>query len=161
MKAAVLAFRKLQELFIGAGILIIAFVLFANVVLRYLFNSSIEWAEEFTRYGIVWITFIGASVCVYKGAHLGIDSALAFFSQKGVKVILRAVNLICLTFTLIFTILSLKITLKVWETGQLSSTLGIPMYIIYGVMPLSGILMSFSFIGRWLGVTRQKEQNLC
>lgn len=150
--------KKFQEWFIGAGILIIAFILFMNVILRYLFGSSIEWAEEFTRYGIVWITFIGASVCIYKGAHLGIDSLLSMLSEKGSRFISTLVLLICTIFSIIFVVLSLTITLKVAETGQVSSTIGVPIYMIYGVMPFSGMLMTINYGAQLWDMLRNKEQ---
>ena len=33
---------------------------FANVVLRYFFASSITWAEEASRYLFIWLIFMGA-----------------------------------------------------------------------------------------------------
>lgn len=152
--------KKVQEWFIGAGLLIIALILFMNVILRYIFGSSIEWAEEFTRYGIVWITFIGASVCIYKGAHLGIDSLLSMLSEKGARYMSSIVLVICVIFSIIFVVLSLTITLKVAETGQVSSTIGVPIYIIYGVMPFSGILMTINYGAQFWNILRKKEKLL-
>lgn len=152
--------KKIQEWFIGAGLLIIALILFINVILRYLFGSSIEWAEEFTRYGIVWITFIGASVCIYKGAHLGIDSLLSMLSEKGARYTSSIVVFICVIFSIIFVALSLTITLKVAETGQVSSTIGVPIYMIYGVMPLSGVLMTLNYGTQLWNIIRKKEKQI-
>lgn len=137
--------NKAEEYFIGAGILVITLILFINVVLRYLFNSSIEWAEEITRYGVVWITFIGASVCIYKGAHLGIDTFLLSLERKGFRFLTVIVQILAVLFSVIFFILSLQITLKIYGTGQISASLGIPMYLVYAAMPLSGILMTIRF----------------
>ncbi|RXT06938.1 TRAP transporter small permease [Ammoniphilus sp. CFH 90114] len=151
--------KALQEWFIGVGLLVIALILFCNVVLRYIFNSSIEWAEELTRYGIVWITFIGASVCIYKGAHLGIDTVLSLLSKKGKRNVNAFVLLLCILFCLIFLVLSFNITLKAFETGQVSSTMGVPMYLVYGVMPVSAILMSLNYLSQLVEHVRRKEES--
>lgn len=137
---------KIEEYFIGIGVLVITLILFLNVVLRYVFNSSIEWSEEFTRYGVVWITFIGSSVCIYKGAHLGIDSFIVYLENKGLKFHKLIINFVALAFSLLFLFFSLKITLQVYHSGQVSPNLGIPMVYVYAAMPIGGALMSIRFM---------------
>lgn len=73
--------RKIEQYLIGTLLLAITFILFINVVLR-IFGLSFEWAEEVARYGIVWVTFIGSSVCIYKGAHIEVDAITMILSQK-------------------------------------------------------------------------------
>lgn len=102
---------------------------------------SLDWAEEFARYGIVWVTFVGASVCIYKGAHIGVDAITAFLPKKGKNILSSIVILISIIFTALFTYQAFKITYRVYSTGQISSTLGVPMIYIYGAMPLGGLLM--------------------
>lgn len=70
--------EKFEQYFTGLILIAITFILFANVVLRF-FGISLEWAEEVARYGIIWVTFIGGSICIYKGGHIRVD-AIAFFS---------------------------------------------------------------------------------
>lgn len=136
---------KIEQYFIGILILIITMILFINVVLRY-FNMSFEWAEEFARYGIVWVTFIGASVCIYKGAHIGVDALLSFLSNRGKKVLTLITIILAVIFTAFFTLQSLNLTLKVLETGQVSSTIEVSMAYIYGAMPVGGALMLIRYI---------------
>ncbi|MGF7057675.1 TRAP transporter small permease [Brassicibacter mesophilus] len=136
---------KIEQYFIGILILIITIILFINVVLRY-FNMSFDWAEEFARYGIVWVTFIGASVCIYKGAHIGVDALLSFLSNRGKKVLTLITIILAVIFTAFFTLQSLNLTLKVLETGQVSSTIEVSMAYIYGAMPVGGALMLIRYI---------------
>ncbi|MBB6579194.1 TRAP-type C4-dicarboxylate transport system permease small subunit [Comamonas odontotermitis] len=53
-----------------AGMVIAVFV---NVVLRYLFHTSIVSYEEISRLLFVWLVAIGAIVAAFEGAHLGFD----------------------------------------------------------------------------------------
>ncbi|MGF6212850.1 TRAP transporter small permease subunit [Comamonas sp. 4034] len=53
-----------------AGMVIAVFV---NVVLRYLFHTSIVSYEEVSRLLFVWLVAIGAIVAAFEGAHLGFD----------------------------------------------------------------------------------------
>ena len=53
---------RVEDVFCAASLLLTALVLFANVVLRYVFSASTSWAEELIRYLMIWITFIGGSI---------------------------------------------------------------------------------------------------
>jgi len=142
--------NKIEEYFIGIGILAITVILFLNVVLRYVFNDSIEWAEEVTRYGIIWITFIGASVCIYKGAHLGIDTLILALEKRGIKALTFIVRILTIVFSIVFLILSTQITMKIYGTGQLSAVMRLPMYLVYAALPVSGFLMTLRFIQEFI-----------
>ncbi|WP_027015588.1 TRAP transporter small permease [Comamonas composti] len=53
-----------------AGMVVAVFV---NVVLRYLFHTSIVSYEEISRLLFVWLVAVGAIVAAYEGSHLGFD----------------------------------------------------------------------------------------
>ncbi len=53
-----------------AGMVIAVFV---NVVLRYVFHTSIVAYEEISRLLFVWLVAIGAIVAAFEGSHLGFD----------------------------------------------------------------------------------------
>ena len=52
-------------------------LVFANVVLRYAFNTGITVSEELSRWLFVWMTFLGAIVAMREHGHLGMDSLVA------------------------------------------------------------------------------------
>lgn len=145
MKSINKVLTKIEEYFIGLLLLAIAFILFANVVLR-LFGSSIIWAEEVARYAIVWLTFIGSSVCIYKGAHIGVDAIMNILSDRGKKILTISTILMSIIFTVLFTYFSAVITQSVFETNQVSATVKIPMVFVYAAMPVGGILMTIRYI---------------
>jgi len=53
-----------------AGMVVAVFV---NVVLRYVFDTSIVSYEEISRLLFVWLVAIGSIVAAYEGSHLGFD----------------------------------------------------------------------------------------
>ena len=53
-----------------AGMVIAVFI---NVVLRYVFHTSIVSYEEISRLLFVWLVAIGSIVAAFEGAHLGFD----------------------------------------------------------------------------------------
>lgn len=46
---------------LSIGVIIFAsmtIIVFTQVVMRYIFDAIIIWAEEFLRYGMIWIIFL-------------------------------------------------------------------------------------------------------
>ncbi|PWF21447.1 TRAP transporter small permease [Corticimicrobacter populi] len=48
-------------------------LVFANVVLRYAFNSGITWSEEMSRYFFVFMIFFGSVNAAMLGKHISVD----------------------------------------------------------------------------------------
>lgn len=132
--------KKFEQGLTSTLLLVVTFLLFINVVLRTL-GLSLDWVEEFARYSIIWMTFIGGSICIYKGAHIGIDSIMGILSKKNQKTLELITIIIALIFTIIFTLKTFNLVSVVFSTGQVSSTIKIPMWAVYGAMPVGGILM--------------------
>lgn len=153
MKSANKVLSKIEQYFIAILLLVIAVILFFNVVLRF-FGTSMLWAEELARYAIVWITFVGASVCVYKGAHIGVDVIMNVLSEKPKKILSIILAVFSLIFSVVFTYFSFKITMNVQGTNQVSSTMGIPMYLVYAAMPVGGLLMSIRYLQQFISLTK-------
>lgn len=150
--------KKIEQYLIGITLLIIAAILFINIVLR-LFNASLIWSEEVARYAIVWVTFVGVAVCVYKGAHIGVDVILNLFKERGKKNVILITLIMSILFTLAFTYYSLQFTLKIASTNQLSSTLGIPMVYVYASMPVGGALTLIRYIQEFVSKLKEGEKN--
>lgn len=150
--------KKIEQYLIGITLLVVAAILFINIVLR-LFNASLIWSEEVARYAIVWVTFIGVAVCVYKGAHIGVDVILNLFQERGKKNVVLITLIMSILFTLAFTYYSMQFTLKIASTNQLSSTLGIPMVYVYASMPVGGALTLIRYIQEFVSKLKEGEKN--
>jgi TRAP-type C4-dicarboxylate transport system permease small subunit len=70
----------------AVALMIMVALVFGNVVLRYLFNSSITVSEELSRWLFVWITFMGAVVALREHAHLGTDVLVSRLPPLGKKI---------------------------------------------------------------------------
>lgn len=68
-------------------------LVFGNVVLRYIFNSSITVSEEVSRWLFVWITFMGAVVALREHKHLGTDALVSRLPPLGKKICFALANL--------------------------------------------------------------------
>lgn len=73
---------QLEEGLIALLLLAMTLVTFSQVVARYVFNTGAVWALELTIYLFAWLVMFGASYCVKKGVHIGIDAFVNLFSTS-------------------------------------------------------------------------------
>jgi TRAP-type C4-dicarboxylate transport system permease small subunit len=67
-----------------AGMVVAVFV---NVVLRYVFNTSIASYEEISRLLFVWLVAVGTIVAAFEGSHLSFDLVTSRAGPAGRKVL--------------------------------------------------------------------------
>ena len=102
-----------------------------NVVLRYVFNSGINFSEEMSRYLFVWLTFIGAVLTFGENAHLGMETVVRRFGRRG--------RLICMALTNVIVLICAAVMF--WGTAlqhdinasMVAPVVGIPMIWVFGV----------------------------
>ena len=58
-------------------------MVFINVVLRYGFNTGINFSEEMSRYFFVWLVFVGAVITFREHAHIGAEALVRRFGRRG------------------------------------------------------------------------------
>lgn len=70
------------ELFMVLALAGMVIAVFVNVVLRYVFNTSMVTYEEISRLLFVWLVAVGAIVAAFEGAHLGFDMVTSRLSRR-------------------------------------------------------------------------------
>jgi TRAP-type C4-dicarboxylate transport system permease small subunit len=115
-----------------------ALMVFANVVLRYSTDHSLLWAEESSRYLMIWLTFLGAGLVLRYGAHIGID-ALQDALPRHAAAIRAAIFGLLLAFFATMVWLGVRYALLTW--GQTTPVLGIPIGAVYLAMPIGFALL--------------------
>lgn len=93
--------NTLEESFIALLLGAMTLITFANVVLRYGFNSQLIWGLELTLILFAWLVLFGVSYCVKVTAHLGVDAVITLFSPGKQKFFAIISALVCITFALI------------------------------------------------------------
>jgi len=116
-----------------------AMMVFANVALRYLTGQSILWAEEASRYTMIWLTFAGAGLVLRYGGHIGIDTLQQSVPRaapaiRGVIVALLAI------FFCVMIVVGIRYAVLTWE--QTTPVLEVPIGAIYLAMPAGFALMA-------------------
>jgi C4-dicarboxylate transporter DctQ subunit len=134
------------KILVGAIMTGTAFVLFVNVVLRYVFHYGMSWAEEVTRYIMLWTVFIGAGVISREGTHVSMEAFFNIWPEKFKRIGFLAINIFCIATIVAIFFFGMGIVKMVIETGQTSEAAFIPMWLIYGAFPIGSILMILGYI---------------
>jgi TRAP-type C4-dicarboxylate transport system permease small subunit len=87
----------------------------AQVVLRYLFNSSLDWADEIARLCFVWAIFIAIPLGLKGGAHIGIEMLVLRFPVWLRQLLARGVALLGAGLLLLMAWESLVIAWEQWD----------------------------------------------
>jgi len=123
-----------EEVFMVASLGMITIAMFAQVISRYVFNSSLVWTEEISRYFFILLAFSGLSYGVRAGAHLRIDLFETFVPM--LKKPFEYLTDLCFV---VFCVLMLRPAYAgvvfIRDSGQVSPAMEIPMYIVY--LPLA------------------------
>ncbi|MEJ2001626.1 MAG: TRAP transporter small permease [Maritimibacter sp.] len=85
-------------------------ITFANVVMRYVFNSSMIWGLEVTLILFAWMVIFGISYAVRVTAHLGVDALTSAMGPTGRK----TMALIAAAISLAYALLILKGAWDYW-----------------------------------------------
>lgn len=134
------------KILVGAIMTCAAFLLFVNVVLRYVFAYGISWAEEVTRYTLLWTVFVGAGVISREGAHVSMEAFYNMWPEKLQRVGSLAINLFCVATIVTIFLFGVGLARMAFETEQTSEAAFIPMWLIYGAFPVGSVLMILGYV---------------
>jgi len=115
-----------------------------QVMSRYLLERPSSYTEEIARFLLIWISFLGASYAFRQKQHLGIDLLTSRFEGNRKRWASLFGYCVCGLFALlVLTFGGGQLVLLTLELKQFSGALGLPMFYVYSVIPLSGALMLF------------------
>lgn len=107
-------FRKLilaniEEIISGTALTITISIVAINVIFRYFFSMSFNWAEEIATIAFAWVVFVGAAACYKRKMHIGIDvlmnvmpSAVRKTLETGIGLFLLALNCYLFYLSVVF-----------------------------------------------------------
>lgn len=149
--------EQFEKWFLIASLIVMVLVTFMQIVLRW-FNAATVWAEEFSRYVMLYQVWVGASYAVHENAHIRITALIGKLSG-GRR---RGMDLVVLTLWLLFalwlTVEGCVLVGKIAAMGQVSSAMRIPMTIPYASVPIGGALMTIRLVQKIVERLRNTQE---
>lgn len=133
-------------------------------IARYTQLWRMPWGEEFSRYSMIWMIYIGIIVGARKGAHYAV-SALDGFMPPWLKKLFYVLRIFFTDLFCIFaTVQAWKLAQKQLNTGQLSPALQWPMWLIYLAIPVGLFFFAVEYtihnIQVMKGLSKDEEDQL-
>ena len=152
-------FYRLLEIVMVITMIVMFVLVFINVMLRMIFNTGIDFAEELPRFAFIWMTFIGAIIGMHKHTHLGVDMLVAALPVLGRKIcwgISQVIMTVCSIYMLYGTWLQHEII-----ASNASAVMQMSMLWVYGVSYLTGtaitIICLSNLVRLFLGQVDESE----
>lgn len=144
----------LAGLFFMAGIALI----FYGVIMRYIINDPQAWVEEVARYAIIWGTFLGFGIALRHNQHIQVDILYDRLPKAWQPAMDVLSTIFCIVFCSIYTYYGYILVENRFNSGMVSLDVGIPMWIVYLILPISGLLFLIRFIERLINILSGKDE---
>lgn len=115
-----------------------------GVFTRYVMGSQASWSEELARFLLIWIGILGAAYAAGQRVHLAIDLLGPSLEPDNQKRLDIFIDILVALFALAVMVIGGGRLIYISQVlGQLSPALQIPMWVVYSVVPLGGILVVY------------------
>ncbi len=148
----------LEEYFLIPTLTFSVLLIFAQVIMRYVFSNSLTWSEELARYLFLWQSWIGVSYGVKKNMHLRILIVPGKLKGKAKDILEAVVNTVWFIFGAFMVIKGFELAMMIASRGQESAALGLPMQIAYLSVPVGCLLMDIRLIESTVLALRGKQR---
>lgn len=141
------------------ALIILIYVTFSNVILRYCFNSPYQWGEEVQMILIVWLIWFGGSAAFRTGNQICVDMILGLLPKGIQKMVGVVIYLLSVAVLLFLVKQGISYVAQLASTNRVTETLHIPRALIYSCMPISSFLMACNMtwaeIQEWRGGNKE------
>lgn len=141
--------EHLEEILMTLLLIGISVIVIAQVFARYLFNNSLTWSDELTRYFLVWSAFLSVSYCVRKRISIKIDQFQNALSKPAIPWVKMVRHTIVFLFCMTMLPFAWAYVQQSIDNGSTSSALKIPMYYIQSAPLVSFALLSIRVAQAW------------
>lgn len=126
---------------------------------RFILQATYSWTDELCRYGMVWMTFIGAGYAIRTRGHIAVDLLKTILPKKMSSVIEKFNDLCQIVFGAVLFWFGLKLVLM--NIAQMTPGLKISMGLVYSCIPIGGALIavySLMVLLGWVPSAKTKEK---
>ena len=144
----------LQKIIIGTMAFMLFFT-FIQVVARYLFESSLVYSEELSRYLFVWTVFLGLPVVAKRGGHMAVTALSGRLKGAAARTMSIAAYLVGIAFMATMIVQGVEMVQR--TSQQLSPAMEISMSWVYLAIPIGCLFMMLQMVSDLCALLRKKE----
>ncbi len=106
-------------------------IVFAQVVMRYVFNSAFPWAEELSRYLFIWIIYLGISYSCRTRRHVRVMFALKRMPETMRRIVIILGDVLFVCYCAIVVIYGIRLNINTYRLGQYAAAIRISYVFVY------------------------------
>ncbi len=149
--------NTIAKYFVVFLMIFLVVIVFAEVIARFILNTSLRYTEEIVIYSMAWMIFIGVGVAAKENNLISIDGLLQLLPSKTVRPIIIIGNILIITF-LAYLIKS-GMYYALVNIAQLSPTLQISMIYPYLSIPVGCAILLLHYINSVLKLFLRNLRN--
>lgn len=159
MKKILKTYDNLEEKLLIFSLALNVLIVFFQVIMRSLFNTSLSWSEEITRYIFIWQIWMGASIAYRENEHIRVNLIFSVAKSKTAKKFINIlVDIIWLAFNLALVYIGFKLLASIHSRNAVSSGLRLPLIYVYAALPISSIIISIRQIIDIISISTGKTE---
>ena len=151
--------RRVNRIILGCCIIVMSVAVGLGVISRYIFGQPLLWTDEIARAGMVWLTFVGAAqLFSYENGHLKLTFLTDRLAPAVQRLLAIVANLVELVLVLVVGVGTLVFIY--FNSDAVTSALELPVYVIYGIIPLTTMIAAFFVVTKLVAYFAGKTPDL-
>ena len=150
--------NRLEEAVLATLLALMTVLTFAQVVLRYAFNSGLVWSLEATTYLFAALVLFGMSYGVRTQTHIAVDLVTRRLPKRAEKIVNLLAITACLVYALLMLYGSAVFVDRLMILGNHARDIPLPKWLLTITMPLGFILLAFRFIEAGWRILRGRRE---
>ncbi|MDR1966551.1 MAG: TRAP transporter small permease [Synergistaceae bacterium] len=147
-KKALSYYDAIEEGILVASFAVTVSIVALQVVMRYVFNNSLSWSEELTRFIFVWQVWMGTSVACKKNHHIRVEILPSVLNGRAKAAYFLIGDILVLAFTVFLVYDGFIVVNRLAVRNMLTPAMQVPMYLMYLSLPVSSICVCARMLRR-------------
>ena len=142
--------EHLEEVLMVLLLIAIAVLMMANVIARRVFQNSLTWSDELSRFLLIWCGFLSVSFCVKKRISIKIDQFQNSLPERWIPFIKMVRHTIVFLFCILMIPYSVTFLQQAIASQATSAAMRLPMYYIQSAPLVCFVLLAIRVAQAWL-----------
>lgn len=121
-------------------------ITFAQVVLRYVFETSLVWSLEATTYSFAWLVLVGMSYGVRTNAHIAVDLLTSRLPPRAARLVAAAALCCGLAYCALMIYGSGQFVDRLMTLGTDARDIPLPRWVLTGIMPIAFAVLALRLL---------------
>lgn len=138
--------EKFEKFVACVCVVVMAVLVFVNVIARYVFNNSLAVSDEMSTYLFVLMSFMGTAIAARRKAHLGLTIVTDKVSPKTRMMIQVFTYMVSALFCLLILVFGVLMVVSQYTLGQRTAAMQWPEWIYGSFVPIGAAFAMVAFL---------------